>query len=432
MSLNKLSAVEIVAKVTAGTITCEQVARDCIARMQMRESVLHAWSFADSDLILRQARALGAQTTRGPLYGVPVGVKDIIDTVDMPTEMGSPIYRGYRPSSDASCVALLRAAGALIFGKTVTCEFAGATPGITTNPHDPARTPGGSSSGSGAAVADFMVPLAFGTQTGGSVQRPSSFCGIVGYKPSYGLINTQGVRPAAVSLDTVGLMARSVEDIELSARVLTAGAPVAWLPDDARVRVGLCRSFAWDKADTATRDAIEDAARRLSAAGFAVSDVDLPASCNDLPSTRETINDYERARAMSFEWQSHRGQLSEGLARTIGKGLTISQVRYIDALNLVERCRRDVAPLFEHVDVLLTPTVNGEAPLGLSYTGDHGFQSIWTQLLLPAITLPTHAGPNGMPVGIQLIGAHYGDRALMAAAHLIFRALGRGPVIEVA
>ncbi|MBI1201015.1 MAG: amidase [Rhodopseudomonas sp.] len=432
MSLNKLSAVEIATQVAAGTITCEQVARDCIARMQQREPVLRAWSYVDPDLILRQAKALDARTVRGPMHGVPVGVKDIIDTVDMPTEMGSPIYAGYRPQSDASCVALLRAAGALIFGKTVTCEFAGATPGITTNPHDPARTPGGSSSGSGAAVADFMVPLAFGTQTGGSVQRPSSYCGIVGYKPSYGLINPQGVRPAAESLDTVGLMARTVEDVELSARVLTAGAPVAWLPGEARVRVGLCRTFAWDKAEAATRDAIEDAARRLSTAGFAVKNIELPASCSDLPLTRETINDYERARAMSFEWQTHRAQLSEGLARTIGKGLTIPQARYIDALNLVERCRRDVAPLFERVDVLLTPTVNGEAPLGLSHTGDHGFQSIWTQLRLPAITLPTHAGPNGMPVGLQLIGPLYEDRALLAAAQLIFRALGRGPVIHAA
>lgn len=430
MSLNKLSAVEIAAQVAAGTITCVQVAQACIARLQLREPTLKAWSFADPELVLRQAKSLDAQTTRGPLHGVPVGVKDIIDTADMPTEMGSPIYKGYRPPSDASCVALMRAAGALIFGKTVTCEFAGVTAGLTTNPHDPARTPGGSSSGSGAAVADFMVPLAFGTQTGGSVQRPSSFCGIVGYKPSYGLINTQGVRPAAVSLDTVGLMARTVEDIELSARVLTASAPVTWLPGDARVRVGLCRSFAWDKADTATHDAIEDAARRLSASGFAVSDVDLPASCNDLPSTRETINDYERARAMSFEWQVHRAQLSEGLAKTIGKGLTISLERFIAALNHVAACRREVAPLFAQVDVLLTPAVNGEAPLGLSYTGDHGFQSIWTQLRLPAITLPTYAGPNGMPVGIQLIGGHYGDRALMAAAQLIFSVLGRGPVVR--
>ena len=245
---------------------------------------------------------------RGPSAGrsmaCRVGVKDVIETCDMPTEMGSLIYRGYRTKSDASCVALLRAAGALIFGKTVTCEFAGVTAGDTTNPHDPTRTPGGSSSGSGAAVADFMVPLAFGTQTGGSVQRPSSYCGIVGYKPTFGLINPQGVKPAAESLDTVGLMARTVEDVELSARVLTNSAPVTWLAKGTPIRIGLCRTYAWDTAEDATRHAIEDAARRLAAAGFAVRDIDLPAPYNDLPTTREVINDFERARGMAYEWAS--------------------------------------------------------------------------------------------------------------------------------
>jgi Asp-tRNA(Asn)/Glu-tRNA(Gln) amidotransferase A subunit family amidase len=184
-----LSATEITTQTNTGTLRCEEVARACLARIEIREPIVKAWSFLDPDLVLRHAKALDAITYYSPLRGVPVGVKDVIETCDMPTEMGSPIYRGYRAKSDASCVALLRSAGALIFGKTVTCEFAGVTAGLTTNPHDPARTPGGSSSGSSAAVADFMVPLAMGTQTGGSVQRPASYCGIVGYKPTFGLIN---------------------------------------------------------------------------------------------------------------------------------------------------------------------------------------------------------------------------------------------------
>ena len=183
--LQPLSATEIVCRTTTGKLRCEEIARACLARVEAREPVVKAWSFIDHDLVLRRAKALDADPKHGPLHGVPVGIKDIIETCDMPTEMGSPIYRGYRSKSDASCVALLRAAGAMIFGKTVTCEFAGVTAGETTNPHDSARTPGGSSSGSAAAVADFMVPLALGTQTGGSVQRPCSYCGIVGYKPTF-------------------------------------------------------------------------------------------------------------------------------------------------------------------------------------------------------------------------------------------------------
>ncbi|MDF2120300.1 amidase [Roseiarcaceae bacterium H3SJ34-1] len=429
--MNTLSATEIAAQTTSGALRCEDVARACLDRIHMREPTVKAWSFLDAGMVLKEAKALDQQPVRGPLHGVPVGVKDVIETCDMPTQMGSPIYRGYQSLSDASCVALLRAAGALIFGKTVTCEFAGVTAGETTNPHDPARTPGGSSSGSGAAVADFMVPLAFGTQTGGSVQRPSSYCGIVGYKPTFGLINPQGVKPAAESLDTVGLMARTVEDVELSARVLTNSDPVTWLTKGAAVRIGLCRTYAWDSAEDATRHAVEDAARRLSAAGFAVRDVDLPEACNDLPVTREIINDFERARGMAYEWLAHCDAISEGLAKSIRNGLAMPRERYIDALQRVEGCRRLLGKTFADVDVLLTPTVQGEAPRGLSYTGDHRFQSIWTQLRTPAITLPTHAGPNGMPVGIQLVAMPYADDKLLAVARLIFDTLGRGPVIEV-
>jgi Asp-tRNA(Asn)/Glu-tRNA(Gln) amidotransferase A subunit family amidase len=431
IKLHTLPAVEIASQVAIGNITCEQVARSCIERVRLRDSVVKAWSYFDSDLILRQAKELDSRSDRGPLHGVPVGVKDIIDTFDMPTEMGSPIYRGYRPFSDASCVAILRAAGALIFGKSVTCEFAGATPADTTNPHDLSRTPGGSSSGSAAAVADFMVPLAFGTQTGGSVQRPSSYCGIVGYKPTFGFINPAGVKPAAESLDTVGLMARTVEDVELAGRVLTNSTQVVWLSADARFRVGLCRTYAWNTAEEATKKAVEQAATQLSSFGFSVGDAELPALFNDLPEAREIVNDYERARGMAHEWQAHRSSISEGLAKTIRNGFSISRDRYIDANRYVEQCRQKLDSILDDFDVLLAPAVAGEAPLGLSWTGDHRFQSIWTQLRAPSVTLPTHSGPNGMPVGIQLVAAPYRDNHLLAIAQLVFRRLGRGPTIDV-
>ena len=427
--LNELSAVEIAAALARGAATCEQVARASIERVTSREAIVRAWAYFDPDAILAQARNLDAAPIRGPLHGVPVGVKDVIDTYDMPTQMGSPIYRGYRPVADASCVALMRAAGALIFGKTVTCEFAGVTAGETTNPHDASRTPGGSSSGSAAAVADYMVPLAFGTQTGGSIQRPSSYCGVVGFKPSYGLINTAGLKPAAVSLDTLGLMARNLEDLALAMRVLTSAREVAWLPEEARLRIGLCRTFLWDMAEEPTRHALADAAERLRSRGDRVEDVVLPREFSKLATTREVINDYERARAMAHEWQHARDAISDGLAKSITRGFAISANRYIDALAEVDNCRRLLAPLFETYDFLLTPTVTGEAPVGLGYTGHHGFQSIWTQLRVPTISLPTQRGPNGLPVGIQLVGRAQGDAQLIAMARMLFAFLGKGPSV---
>ena len=431
VSLNAVPATEIVSKTASGAATCEQVARDCLARLEAREPVVKAFSFIDPEHVLREARALDARTRRGPLHGVPVGVKDIIETADMPTQMGSPIYRGHRTLSDASCVALLRAAGALIFGKTVTCEFAGPTAACTTNPHDSERTPGGSSSGSAAAVADYMIPLGLGTQTGGSVQRPASFCGVVGYKPSFGLINSQGVKPAAKSLDTVGLLMRTVEDAALFMRVLTNSESVQWLGGDVPIRIGLCRTYAWDSAEASTRNAVEDAARRLEKAGFGVRDVLLPSPCEELPKTREIINDFERARGMAWEWETRREEISVALAKSIRNGLAMPLARYVGALELVETCRQRSADAFREVDVLLTPTVNGEAPHGLANTGDHRFQSIWTQLGTPAVTLPTHAGPNGMPIGVQLIGPRYSDDRLLAIAQCVFAVLGRGPQIKV-
>lgn len=427
---NLLSASEVAALTSSGSLRCEDVARACLSRIDARESTVKAWAFLDPDAILEQARMLDRQTRRGALHGVPIGVKDIIDTFDMPTEMGSPIYRGYRSKSDASCVALLRMAGALIIGKTATCEFAGVSPCATTNPYDASRTPGGSSSGSGAAVADFMVPLALGTQTGGSVQRPSSYCGIVGYKPTFGLICTQGVKPAAESLDTIGLMARSVEDVELSARALTNSAAVEWLPRNTPIRVGVCRTPVWPEAEAATREVLEDAARRLSKSGAVVRDVELPSRFADLQLTREIINDFERARGMAHEWRTSPDQISEGLSRSIRNGFAISRERYSDALQRVAVCREELGGIFSDIDVLLSPAAHGEAPIGLQYTGDHRFQSIWTQLRTPTVSLPTHAGPNGMPISIQLIGGPYADGNLLAASRLIFDLLGRGPTIK--
>src|SRR5579863_823449 len=240
--LNELSAAEIARRVAAREVTAEAVLADCLARIAAREPVVHAFAYVDSELALAAARALDRGPIRGALHGVPIGIKDVIDTADQPTQMGSPIYAGHRPACDAACVALSRAAGAVILGKTVTCEFAGMTPGPTTNPHDAAHTPGGSSSGSGAAVADLMLPAALGTQTGGSVLRPAAYCGVIGYKPTFGTFNRAGLKFAAESLDTIGLMARTLDDIALVTSVLLGGQPDAPVALGAAPAIGLCRT----------------------------------------------------------------------------------------------------------------------------------------------------------------------------------------------
>ncbi len=260
--LNELSATEIVNAIAAGKTTCEAVVRDCLARIAERDGVVKAFVNFDADVALDQARALDRGPRRGPLHGIPIGLKDTIDTFDMPTEMGSPVYRGNRPRADASCVALLRRAGAVILGKTATCEFAGSAPPATTNPHNREHTPGGSSSGSAAAVADFMLPAALGTQTGGSVLRPSSFCGVFGYKPTYNTINKQGVWPAADSIDTIGWLARSIDDIELLMAVLRMQVPEPPRKLESAPRIGVWRTDLWDTAQDETKAAIADAAAR--------------------------------------------------------------------------------------------------------------------------------------------------------------------------
>jgi len=422
--LNELSATEIVHGIAAGAFTCEAVTRACLVRIADQEPAVRAWTNFDPEIALAQACALDRAPARGPLHGVPIGVKDVLDTFDMPTEMGSPIYRGNRPPADAACVALVRAAGAVILGKTVTCEFAGVTAGATTNPHDETRTPGGSSSGSGAAVADCMVPVAFGTQTGGSVLRPASYCGVIGYKPTYNTFNRFGVKPAAEGLDTIGLITRSLDDIALVRAVLLGQPPAPIGPMPAPPRIGLTRTHLWAQAQPETVEAVEEAAKRLNEAGAEIIDINLPDGFAELSRAREIVNDYERAMAMGHEWHHHRDLISERLRKIIGRGLEVCHADYVAAVRLAERCRAELDAVFGAADALLAPCVRGEAPEGLHYTGDPGFQALWTLLHTPTLTLPTGIGPNGLPVGIQLVGRRYDDERLIAASKLIFDTLG--------
>jgi Asp-tRNA(Asn)/Glu-tRNA(Gln) amidotransferase A subunit family amidase len=422
--LNELSASEIARRVAAGEITAETVVRDCLARIEARESTVHAWASIDPDHALRQARELDRGPSHGALHGVPIGIKDVLDTFDLPTEMGSPIYRGHRAACDSACVALVRAAGAVILGKTVTCEFAGMSPGPTTNPHNAAHTPGGSSSGSGAAVADFMVPAAFGTQTGGSVLRPAAYCGVFGYKPTFNLFNRAGIKFAAESLDTIGLITRSIDDLELITAVLVGRPPKVARAPDSPPRIGLCRTYLWDTAQPETKLAVDDAAARLAKAGAPVREIVLPKEFNGLnTAARETLNNYERSKCLAAEWASDRERISKVLADRIRLGMAMPYDDYLTALRYGEACRARLDDVFEGVDVLLAPCAKGEAPRGLEQTGDPAFQAIWTILHVPTMTLPTHRGPNGLPVGIQLVAPRYQDERLFAHARWIWERL---------
>jgi amidase len=423
--LNQLTATEIAAQIAAGEITSVAVVRDCIARIEARDGVVKAWVNFDPDIALAQARAADRGSRRGPLHGVPVGAKDTIDSFDMPTEMGSPIYRGNRPRSDAPCIALLRRAGAVLLGKTATCEFAGSAPPETTNPHNPAHTPGGSSSGSAAAVADHMVPAALGTQTGGSVLRPSSFCGVFGYKPTYNTFNKAGTWPAADSIDTIGWLARSIDDIEMLTAVLRVQTPKRPRKSKTPPRIGLWRTDLWNTAQPESRTAIEDTAVRLRKAGASVREIKLPEAFNGLHRiARESIGFFERAACMTFAWDNQREALSPQMRRYIENGQKISREVYVEGMRRLDECRILLGPVFKRYDVLLVPCVPGEAPKGLGATGDPSMQAIWTALHTPTMTLPTHRGPNNLPIGIQLVGQRYDDDRLFACARWIWDKIG--------
>jgi len=416
-ALNELSATDAAQKIAAGSITSEQLVRACLERIAAREDVIGAWICIDADAAIRRARELDQSTPRGLLHGVPVAVKDLIDTYDLPTAYGSAIYAGHRPPWDAPCVALARAAGAVVLGKTVTTELAYFQPGRTANPRNPAHTPGGSSSGSAAAVADHMVPLALGSQTAGSVIRPAAFCGIVGYKPSFGLISRAGVKALSDTLDTIGTLARSVPDAALFAAAasgrddLVIREPLAHPP-----RVGICRTFEWPRAGAETQAAMNEAIRTLGTAGVSLVDVELPPNFAGMAQAQIDIMTFEMARSLAHEWHAHRTRLSQRLQDLIAAGLALPRERYDAAVSLARNARRMTAELFSQVDVLLTPSAIGEAPRGHGATGDPLFCRMWTLLHTPCVHLPFASGPGELPVGLQVVGATGADRATLLCA----------------
>lgn len=418
----RMTATEARAAMAAGRLTPVALMESCLARVAEREPSVRAFAWLDPDHALAQARR--ADPSR-PLGGLPIGVKDVIETADMPTQNNSPIWAGYRPRGDAACVAWARAAGAVVMGKTVTTEFATRHPGPTRNPANLAHTPGGSSSGSAAAVADGFVPLAFGTQTAGSIIRPAAYCGVVGYKPTYGMISRMGMKIMADSLDTMGCMARSVADVALFAGTLSnrdLGDPDK-APGSAP-RIGLCRSPSWKAAAPETQALMERVGAALAKASAKVSDHALPERFAALEEAHPIIMNGESARSIGWELTTHRHLVSAALREKLEPMMDLPGETLEAALATAKGCIDGFPAAMEGLDVLVTPSAPGEAPEGIGWTGDPAFNYLWTTLRVPCVTVPAGTGPKGLPLGIQIVGRMGEDRAVLAWARWVQNAIG--------
>ena len=424
MDLADLSAVEAGEAIRTGKATCVDLMEACIARIEAREADIQAWAYFDADYARTQARSADAQLKDGgdpgPLHGLPVAIKDIIATADMPTEDGTPINRGRQPEEDATCVRLLREAGAIIMGKSVTTELANLSPGKTRNPHNLDHTPGGSSSGSAAAVAAGMVPLALGTQTGGSVVRPASFCGIHGIKPTLGLISRTGVTLQSHTLDTVGVYGRSLADLALILDVLSQTDPtdaVSYPRVQPRLtealqsselsepRIAFCETPAWDLAEPEARAAITGLAERL---GRQCEKVATPGEMDDILDVHRCVMGSENAHYYGAFLARSGELLSPRLRDRLTDGGKITGKDYVAAINRREQMYTAFAKLFESYDAVLCLSSTGPAPQSLQSTGDPAFNSMWTLLGVPTVTVPL-LEVGGLPLGAQLVGLPQGD-----------------------
>ena len=436
--LADMTAVALRDELARGAVKAVEAAEACLQRVAEREPQVQAFEHLDAGYVLHQAEAAdryrGTGRTLGPLHGVPVGLKDIIDTRDLPTENGTVFDKGRRPREDAAVVDRLREAGAIVFGKTVTTELAVFTPGKTRNPHDVARTPGGSSSGSAAAVGASMVPLAIGSQTNGSVVRPASFCGVVGFKPTRGLISRRGVLAQSGTLDQMGVFSRSVEDAALLVEALcghddrdTLTSPAA-RPDllatamsrpPVKPSLAFVRTPVWDKAGDEVREGLGEL---ISALGEPVEEIELPEFFGHAHDWHRKINMAELAHNYARYYDRDPALLSDRLRGMVEEGRAIHAPDYLAALEGIPLLNAGLEQVFDRYDAIITPAAPGEAPLGEA-TGDPAFSTIWTYCGVPALTLPLLTGPHGMPVGVQLVGRRLYDGRLLRTARWLMTKL---------
>jgi Asp-tRNA(Asn)/Glu-tRNA(Gln) amidotransferase A subunit family amidase len=433
MNLFQLTATEAARQIRKGEITSEELVKSCLNRIKEIDDTVHAWVHLDPKYALEQARLLDSQRSSGgpvgPLHGIPVGIKDIFNTKNLPTENGTILDTGRQPQNNCKVVDMLMEAGAIIIGKTVTTELAVFAPGKTLNPHDPKRTPGGSSSGSAAAVSAFMVPLAIGTQTNGSMIRPASYCGVIGFKPTHGLIPRTGVLKTSSPLDTIGTFARSLEDIALisetlvgydsgdkytSARAQPAFSETLLIEPPITPMVGFAKTHVWDEADDTTKQAFEELAGVL---GDDCRDLPLSDPFKHLIEMHSNIMYADIAINYADYYERGKNQLSDTLCQMIECGQEISAVDYNSAIIGQETLNSGLDACFEHYDIIITPAAPGEASEGLAGTGSPVFNTLATYCGVPSISLPLMEGPNGLPLGVQVIGPRGDDARLLRNAN---------------
>lgn len=424
--LESLSAIQAARALSRREITATDLLLSCLDRIGQRESIIKAWASLGKENALARAKELDKGPVKGLLHGLPIGVKDLFDTYDLPTSYGSPIYANHYPVIDSVSVALMRRAGGIILGKTVSTEFATFKPPSTVNPHHSKHTPGGSSSGSAAAVADFMVPLATGSQTAGSIIRPASYCGVVGFKPSFGKIMTAGVKVLSPSLDTLGCFGRSVSDVALGVAVMSDDHDLANIADlHNKPRIGICKTADWSLA---SKEAVTSLAlARFTAESIAkglVQDITLPMECNELAKTQARIMSFEMARALLFERIHFVKNLSPQLMKQLSAGDEITYDQYQKDLHKTHSAKVAMNLLLDkEIDIIIAPSAIGEAPIAKDGTGDPVFCRGWTLLGLPCINLHVSNGPSGLPVGVQLIAGFGKDQLLLSAARAFALAL---------
>ncbi len=420
------TVVELARALASGDTTVESIAADHLDRIEAAEPTVRAWAHLDPAQVRARARELdeAPPVARGELHGIPLGVKDIFDTHDMPTRHGSPIYRDHRPPTDAASVAIARRRGALVFGKLVTTEFAAWPPGPTTNPHDVTRTPGGSSSGPAAAVAAGMVPVAFATQTTGSIVRPAAFCGVVGYKPTHGMLPCVGVKAISETFDTVGVMTRTVEDAAFVTGALS-GRDLALRPPLPPPRLAICLTHEWAAAAAETVALFDSLPERLASAGSRPVAITLPSSFARLVDAQNRVWTFEIARCLADEHRRFREMIREPLRGMLDEGAAMSVRVYEESRDLVRECRAELRDVLGHVDVLITPSAPGEAP-ELATTGDPIFNRGWSALGAPVVNVPAGTGPLGLPLGVQIVGMPRHDARTLACAAWVEAALGDG------
>lgn len=411
--LNELSATDAAKLLATGETSAEALTQACLDRIFARNDDVGAFVHVDPEFSIREAQQADRETPKSPLHGIPFAVKDVIDTKDFPTERGTAIHKGRRPSVDAKCVSLMREAGAVLLGKLVTTEYAMFTPNETRHPHNLEHTAGGSSSGTGAAVADNMVPIAFGNQTAGSLIRPAAFCGVYGLKPTHGTTDGAGILPLQRYFDTLGYMARDVEDIQHFYGIVSGESKLETWPHDRPPKIGVCQTYQWDFAEPPSRQALHDTAEQLAQNGAEVMPFSLPEAYADLVAVHRAVLYHGISQSLADDYKNSKSLMSDGLIGVVEEGQAYSGDQFSKAFAIAEQCRASVNDCFGDFDAIICPSAPGEAPRGRE-TGSPIFQVSWTLLGVPCLNLPIGTGPNGLPLGVQLIGRRYDDSRLLA------------------